>query len=294
MNLDQIKLTEIKKKKDYLFLAESIHPHLKKLLRQREELEKNIQEIQHQISTGFYHSSWQDPNPLDSDLKTLKQEIKKIDLILDEWDEPDEGRLVLMRENLFEEIWEQFSEQFEEQKATWNELKFLAFFEKKINPLQDFLDELTQILQGIRETRINMKGKGALSYIFGTSPNAIIEKYLLFAHELILKNLEPLKQISRHNLKHSEVNIFKKIYQTGNELKDECKKIWGFRHIDITIASHERALLNLSAQLKNLSKEIKEKGDDLRKDLDEWLNQILNPQEENKLAIEAIEKLSEL
>ncbi len=275
--LYHLQTTEIEKKRDYFFLAQSFYPHLQQLKQQRNELEKQILDIKTQLSRKIFSGvtpQCLDFQELKEKLKKIQIDIKSIDHVMDEWNDLDESQLIAMRDDLFIEIWENFPDQFREQKNLWNELVIYQKIDQEINLHQQFLTDLTYILRNIRDTRVKMKGKGLLSYIFGTSPNAIIEKHLLFAHDLILtkQNLFENNPIQSHSYSYDDLII--KVQKVTNELKSECKKIWNFTHIDITIANCEKNILNTLDEINQFKQATETRLSEFNDALDEWLKNI--------------------
>lgn len=274
MNSNSIALEEIEKMRDHLFLAESTYPHLKKLMKLREELEKNTQKIHKQISQKLYLNPISETHQLKLDLKQLNQEIATIDYKLDEWEDLDQKTLQCMRKNLFHSIWERFPNQFESEKQLWQKFSSASSIKTKVLQTQNFLQEIIEIMQVIKNARSKVKNKGIFSYIFGVSPNIIIERNLLHMHDLINLNQESIKEICQLEERKHFIQVFQRIFQTISQLSQECKKTWGFSHIDTTIMNCNKEILDHAEELKKLASENNCQINLLEKQLNEWLNDV--------------------
>jgi len=283
--LDPASFAKIQRRSEDFLLAEETYPYLKQIAAQREALEIKILNLQskmvtYKYSTGEHHLK--SLNQLQADLKVHHQQIRKIDHELDQWDELNEESLQKIRRALFLEIWNSFPQHFIEQETIWYQLEQKISFNRQFTPIQSFLEELLHVLKSVRETRIKMQGKGILSYIFGTSPNAIIEKYLLFAHDLILNHLQLIKELKQNAISKPIHLQLEEIYQVVEQLKDDCKKTWGFRHIDQTIATHEDQLSVLNSQIIEYAKKIQNEISYLNKELDNWLKELVEYEASSK------------
>lgn len=278
MDLNKIEFFDLEKKRAYLFQAEEAYKILPQLKTQRDEIERKILDAQKQIEKEFYQTSKKASfsflEELKGRLSHLNQEMKILDFTLDKWDDLNEYQLHILREELFLGIWKNFPNQYEENKLQWYALKTDLILNAEIKKVRKIVDQLSEVLQIIMEARASIKGRGIFSYIFGISPNTVIERHLLLAHEIITK-AEPELKHAMHQSRNTDLYVtFQTISEVTDQLKDQCKTVWGFRHIDTTIAKAEKDITQLAIKLKNKQKAILNRADELKNQLDEWLKSI--------------------
>lgn len=258
----KLKPHEISKKFNELMGAEQAFQNQDFLLSQREALEDKIDTAKQAIKSYDHQSGA---------LKEFKQELRRIDAILDEWEDLTALDLYTMRERLLNDIWENYPDEYEEQKQQWNELKTCFVLEIELFKTLDIVRPIQDILETILHTRSKIKGKGLLSYIFGISPNAIIERHLTHAGEFIRVKIPDLERSLQETEGLALYPLFRHVYNALSELSTHCTKVWGFRHIDTSIASSKKELAEKSEIMEQQLTEVRMKKDLLMKALNEWM-----------------------
>ena len=268
MNPDQ----DLAAKRDRLFSAEQFHRDQAQLLAKRDELDEKILTAQNNLDKSINN---RDLEQSKRELTLLKQEVRAVDSLLDEWDELSENQLYRMREELLNEIWERYPDQYSAEILLWNELKTTLILGAEIQTIRKLIDRLLEILHLILQERSGIKkGKGLLRYIFGVSPNAVIERHLFYAHDIILNALPDLKQAIHRSSQTALQPIFQAIYHEFYQLKDHCKAVWGFRHIDTVISSSEKQIALFSKELQEREQATQKRAVELKRELDDWLGLI--------------------
>lgn len=232
----KLKPDEIHKKCDELRLAEQAWKERPLLLAQRDQLEEKILLIK-------------------SNHKPLKNEMRRIDALLDESEDLTEEKLNEMRESFFNE--------HEEAKVCWQELKQCKCLATEIGKAERIVRTVLEVLRIVIKTRSEIKGKGLLRYIFGVSPNMIIERHLLYAGDFIKQNLPDLGNGLGSDLEP----LFEHVHIQLVELMNHCKKVWGFQHIDTAISNAEKEFTLISELLENHAKMNREEIQELEERL---------------------------
>lgn len=282
MDLNKNTLSSIANKRDRLFSAEHFHQNFTILAAKRAEFEDEITQSIAEIDKLHYRLSKNEGNNNDEKaleeqkrkLFGLKKEMQFLDVIWDEWDDLTEPQLYNMREELFNEIWKLYPNQYDEQKKQWKELQNSLIQISEINKVQNLLLQLQEILLIILQTRAGVKGSGILRYVFGASPNAVIERHLFAAHDYILSIEQELKHGIQQCKSPPLQSLFQEIYNHLDNLKSHCKSVWGFRHIDTKIAESEKKLATTFELLQNYYSDYQLKAIELKKNLDDWLLEI--------------------
>lgn len=273
-------LSDLAIKRNHLFSAEQFYKHQAELLAKRDELEEKILTVKTNLDKIYFLlNKHENPDPtnhqkleqLQRDLSHLKQEMQTIDSLLDEWEDLSENQLIFMLEELLNEIWNFYPNQYSAQILQWKELKTLFIQEAEIKKIRKLVDHLLEILHIVIQERSNIKGRGLLRYIFGVSPNAVIERHLFYAHDMILNALPDLKQAIHRSSQTPCQSIFQAIFDEFNRLKDHCKAVWGFRHIDRVISTSEKRISLFSKELQEKDKAAQKRAAELNKELHNWL-----------------------
>lgn len=249
MNFSPLSPAHLTQQRQALKRAENAFKNQKQWLQERDEIEKNIFQLQQTIEQDFYKKYQRgklDDTTSDEFLHTLEKkryqilQLKKaqqqIDEQLDQTDNLSEEILNQQRFQLLHLIWQLYPEKRAEQEAKWQEWNYLRILEIEIFGIEKILDRLEEHLKVAIQTRQSIKGKGILNYIFGLSPNCIIEKQLMEMQRLIINIFALLEKAFQHHLASSLKLLLKNLATWLEQLKTTCGKSWSFRHLDALFA----------------------------------------------------------
>ncbi len=206
-------------------------------------------------------------------LQRLKQDQGRIDHLLDTIEDLTEEGLEKKRLYLLEAMWEFYPQRRESQEVLWREMKGLEERERELEAIEELLQHLCEQFEKVIQTRKSIKGRGIFNYIFGTSPNLIIERQLLAAHGLIHATLPLLHRTQEQRDKDLQP-LFQEIYHVLQPLEVSCKSSWSFRHIDTIFTEAYHSLQKLSDSLHQKQKEILKKIKFLMEERDRWIQQL--------------------
>lgn len=262
-----------------LLSAEKFFGSIQHFISRREYLETEIIRISGEIDNFHCYQQIDHANNHPSEKKInkladLKKELKSLDFIWDEWEDLSENRLAEMYESLLNDIWNEYPDQYDLQKQHWIEFKKRQIQTSEINHIQDSLLELLHILQTIIKARASVKGIGVLRYIFGQSPNMVIEAHLHAAHNFIEIFKKELKTSMQKHSNHRTNIQWEELSKQLASLQDHCKTIWNFRHIDNTISESERKLASMLEFLRNHNEENRQEMIKIKKSLEVWLGEV--------------------
>ena len=253
-----------------------------KLYHDRESLEETILRLEEEMEK-FAFRIHQEKNRSDHLLNKfnkkkeillrLKQDQQRIDHLLDTIEHLTEEGLEKQRTSLLEALWQFYPERRNTQEALWREMKSLEEQEKELKAIEQLLQRLCEQFEKVIQTRKSIKGRGIFNYIIGTSPNLIIERQLLAAHDLIHATLPLILRTLEQRDKNLQP-LFQEIYHVLENLETPCKSSWSFRHIDTIFTEAYHSLKKLRDSLHQKQREIFERKKFLIEERDRWIRQL--------------------
>lgn len=284
MNSDLI-LIDWLKKREALQSAEHSFRHRQEWLQKREELELKIESLQHKIDQSFYQkyqtTQIQDKN---THLKSFEEERKQllewkraliqIDRILDLSEDSTEDILHQQRFKLLQSLWEIFPQKKEEQEKNWKEWNHLKIIELELLGIDKLIESILEHLEIALKARQSIRGKGILNYIFGMSPNFIIERQLIEIQSLIKNSQHLFEKMLGQQTEHFLQSFLQKFVSWLEELKKSCSQSWSFRHIDTLYFETKSPLLQFRNQLETLREELQKKNLELEEEIHHWINDV--------------------
>lgn len=260
------------KRKQYL-LAKQTLPLFIELSQKRLELENKktaLQKKREQFS--FYQpNSLQKRAELKAFLKCLNQEISHLDHQLDQIEEIDEEGVKKMEKELLQQLCLHYSNEYQKQNHSWQALQLTSLIKEELNQLCTFIQEMIMHLNVIKEARLLIKKRGLFSYVFGASPNLIIEKQLLMMADLISKQSVLLTSLEDKKSVYSSIFSFDLFQQTLQNLKVECVKSWGFSHLEQKIFPYEQQLHHFWEKISLLIEQLENDIEKNQQLLSQWL-----------------------
>jgi hypothetical protein len=260
--------------------AEYAFKNHKQWLQKREEIEKQILQFQQeieielfkkyqkgeldQVSEEFHHALEKKRHQISQ----LKQAQQQIDEQLDQIEHLSEESLYQLRFHLLHMIWQLYPEKRIEQEAKWQEWNHLRVLEVDVFSIEKMLERLVEHLNIAMKTRQSIKGKGIFNYIFGLSPNSVIEKQLMGMQRLIESASSLFEKALQYSPDQSLTLLLENLRAWLEKLKITCNKPWSFRHIDIlfaeTIPLLDQFIRHLREQQERLAFRIHKLDQDIR------------------------------
>lgn len=274
--------TELLLQRQALQEAERSFEKHQQLSQEREKLETTILHLQREIEREAYQFYQQVETS--SHLERKQQEKKKhlqhlkrtqqeIDHLLDHTEHLTVESLEQQRLSLLYSFWQLYPSQRKEQEPLWLELQQLQMTEEKLKEIEQVLQLLCQELEEIIQARQSIKGRGILNYIFGTSPNIIIEHHLLKIHSIIQISCPMMQEIIQNPQNHLYDSLFQDIYVWLDHLKIPSRSSWSFYHIDTIFSEAFQNFKRLLVALQKQQNELLKRKDFLKKESQQWLEQ---------------------
>lgn len=259
----------------------------KQWLQKREEIENNLATLQEEIKREFYQRHQKGNFEEEAILLFQKMKEKKIqqlhelkrvqyqiDTYLDEIEDITEEKLQQQRFNLLQAHWQLHPAKRKEQETLWHEWSQLRILEIDFLHINKVLERLAEHLHFAIQARQSIKGKGILNYIFGTSPNMIIEKQLLGIYALILNNEPLFKKMIHCNPPKPMLDFLNDLFSWLEQTKNTCCKSWSFRHLDAVFSEFKPILIQMSEQSKKWQQQISERIEKLNEDIQQWIEEM--------------------
>lgn len=206
------------------------------------------------------------------EIQKLKQSQFKIDQILDQIEDITEEFLVQQQQRLFQSLWQIYPHLREDQEAAWEEWNQSELLEAQIIGIENLLAQITEHLHIAIQARRSIKGRGLFNYIFGMSPNFVIERQLFGIHALIA-NAEPhIANILQQDSSKAVAEFLRHLLPWIEELKITCRKSWSFRHLDLFFAKTEPFLGKFMDEAKHLHEQAVLRRHSLSEEIRSWLD----------------------
>ena len=297
MNSFKLSLSDLIKQRTELENAEQALKNRQLLIHKRESLEKAIVNLQEEIEEDFhqFHNKGKtegEAYPLfqntlcekQKHLRQLKQAEGKLDELLDQTEDMTHESLEQQRNQLIFAIWQLYPSQRKEQEAKWKEINHLRILDIELHGVEELHHRLFEHLSRAIQVRQSIKGRGILNYIFGTSPNMIIEQQLLGAHTLIVNTLPLLQKMIHESREKTPLHLLsQEIYAWLERLKTSCHSPWSFRHIDTIFSEAHGSVQKFLNQLKIEHDKLLQRIDVIKKEMEGWVQQLgtySNPEDE--------------
>lgn len=287
--MDKNKQSEIARLKEKLLQNEVAYQDHHRLLDKREELNRLIQNRQDDLEKTLIQLH-QNPrleyeeaktydklnNKINKDkalLEELKQKRRELDHRLDKTEELTSESLDHLRLELTEFILQQHPEQREERQQRNQQLEEQKQLERNLERLHEALKKLHSIITAIHETRRSINGRGILNYIFGISPNMIIERHLNECARLIEATLQLLTRFKDENPHSAMIPLYEKLQAFLLKIQPHFKGIWGFRQIDTTFVEIQAELALHLNEFHQALINVKNKKNELEIEKEIWFQQ---------------------
>lgn len=272
---DIIRLRTEFKKAEQLYQS---HTHL---INQREECEKLIDRLQQEAEIDPYHLSQDQPEKDDpqarirqQQLRELKRQKQEIDLLLDESEDLTAEDLNLKHQTLLSCIWTVFPSYQQEWENKWKDYQSSLALEERFLDLEQFTKDLGNHLYHAIQHRQTIKGMGLLNYIFGTSPNLVIEKQLVACHQAIQRFLPILQALIQQTAGMDHQAILKNLLPLLEQLKKQCQTPWSFKHLDTVFSDAHKQLVHFDQVIAQHLAQLQHHSKELKQQLNDWLQQI--------------------
>jgi hypothetical protein len=285
MNSFPPSLADLLKQRQDLEIAEQAFKNRQQLSQKRELLEEAISNLQKEIEENFrqfYNNLREEDAHFQNllskkqhDLRQLKQTQSQLDHLLDETEDLTEESLERQFAQLLFAMWQLYPTQRAEQEAKWQELNNLRLLEVEVLGVKQLLHHLSEQLHTAIQARQSIKGRGIFNYIFGISPNMIIERQFLGAHAGILKVQPLLQKIMQQSPENSPLHLLaREILVWSDHLKPSCQAPWSFRHIDTIFSKAYHTLLQLLERLQLQEENLHKRIEILNAEIRSWIQQL--------------------
>ncbi|WP_068466560.1 hypothetical protein [Candidatus Protochlamydia phocaeensis] len=279
---------DITRLREQFWQAEAAYQNHQILVKERERYEKAIQMLSQQIERQcdhVYRQSFRIQDRADSkrqeeqlynnkeQLQQLKHKQREIDLLLDASEELTPHALFALKVDLLECIWAVHADQREEWEGKWKDLQNQTLFESELIQLKIRFIQVQDCLYKAIEKRQSIKGKGLLHYIFGISPNAVIEGQLRHCSSLISELLPNLQQALLHASPFHLLLL--EMEKISKNLNEQCKASWSFKHIDTYIQASYQSIQTSIQALDLYLNSVQKKKEALTQELKEWLETVV-------------------
>lgn len=265
----KLKLDEWTKEFNRIKEAETAHLYFNAFLDKRESLDKQLSSLESEILSTKKSDTKQEN--LKNSLKTLKKERQLLDASLDEWDDLMELNPDALYAKLIDSI---PLESLESRQLTdtWENYQLILSQINAQNRLLETCSQIGESLKKLVSTRESIRGKGIWRYVFGVSPNAVIERQMVFMVETCQIRLKAFEAES------STCKLTHRLSALLENLAFVCKKTWDFKLIDTRIKPILEELELLDNSLKEqqgvLREEAKFGKEKIRKMLREYADTI--------------------
>ncbi len=263
--------------------AEEAFKNHQQLSQKRELIEKKIVDLEHEMDDQFRqfrHKGQEDAylyfqqamQEKHQHLKQLKTAQRKLDDLLDQSEDLTEKGLEQQLYQLLLALWSFYPSQRETQEAKWKELHEFRLLAIELEGVKLFLNHLSNQFYIAIQTRQSIKGRGILNYIFGRSPNIVIEQQLLGAHAVIVKMQPLIQKIIKQSPPHSSLHhLFQEIDQWSGRLKTSCQSTWGFRHIDTIFSEAHQTVLSFIDRTEKEADQMQKTIENLNEEIRNWI-----------------------
>jgi hypothetical protein len=305
MNSCKLSVSDLIKQRNNLENAEEILKNRHTLIQKREALEKFILKMLDEMDKDlhrFHKDKKTNDRKTDDEadhllqckidekknaLRQLKQAQNKVDEELDQTEDLTEESLEQQRNELIFAMWELYPSRRNEQETKWRKMNALALLDIELKGVEELLQRLSEKLGTAIQARQSIKGRGILNYIFGTSPNIIIEKQLLGSHALIQTTTPLLEKMIEQSRENGQLQrLFQEIYTWLETLKAPCHSTWSFRHIDTIFAEAFQTLEGFRQQLEIERDQVVKQMNQIQEEVRGWLHELeqeLEPELEKDL-----------
>lgn len=265
--------------------AEYAFQNQEKWLKIRKEIEQAILLLTNEIEQEFHllHQTGKFEKERDGQfqenidkkrqtLRQLKKEQHQVDLWLDQTEDLSENQLHQLRIQLLYSLWELYPAKREEQEKIWKRGNDLKILELELVGIERILVQISSLLSIAKQTRMSIKGKGIFSYIFGLSPNFIIEKQLLEITTLISQTDPLFQKIFGLEQSIPLQHYFKELHAWLEKLQKNCAKSWSFKHLDILFSETEKEWISYTERLQHLKNQLNLEVKQLNEEFRSWLS----------------------
>lgn len=260
----------IARQRDRLFSAEQFFADFSNLENKRIQLEEKISKLSTEIEKMAFFPE-KNLEEEKQQLRLLKKEMQSIDIIWNEWEDLSEKELYGMRDSLFDIISQLYPNQYFLELEQWSIFKEGLIHQHQLKKIQSSLQQLHDRLKTVLKARAGVQGFGILKYIFGISPNLLIENQLQTIANFITSFEKELKSAILNCSHIFLTEIYAEIYKEIENLKIHCKSVWGFRHIDTVIAEYEKIIGMRCERLQTCHQEYEDHLIELKNKMDNWL-----------------------
>lgn len=251
-------------------------------IQRRNDIEKSIELLKEDIQIVLLsmHQSKNDEkekklqnefNQKKESLKRLKNEQHQLDEWLDHVEDLTEDDLIQCRLQLLQSIWQEYPLLRDEQETKWNRLKQLTLIELELAGIGKILERIRGHIQIAIQARESIKGIGILNYIFGTSPNVVIEKQLKEIDNLANDSAPFFQRILKNELTEPLRLMIVELLQWLNELKKKCQQSWNFKFIDKLFNEVKSRLAYFEQEMTSCKNQITLEINHLNKEMNQWL-----------------------
>lgn len=274
--------TQLAEKKQKLEKSTLAFNDQKQWMQKRECIETHILALQKEIHQNFYQLHQKNDQTVlfssphvqeqQRQLHQLKQAQGHLDQLLDQIEELTEEDLEQQHTQFLFDLWLLHPQLKETQERQWQERNEGRCLERELQEVEAFFSHLSKQLSTAIHTRHSIKGKGILKYIFGTSPNVIIEQQLFGAHALIQHTLPLFEKIIQKNQQMSTTLFIQKVEQWSENLKIACHSLWSFRHIETIFLEAYLLLQQFINELQLQQQELSKQLTRLDIEIQEWID----------------------
>lgn len=240
----------------------------------QEQIEQDSQFLCHQTESPHFSQLETALNEKKAHLKQLKKTCQQLDDLLDQTDELTEDQLADQQEALLMALWQVYPDQRPEQEAKWQERKRLELLEADIQVMAKILEKLHAQFALAIQARLSIKGRGLLNYIFGISPNMIIEQQLLSASSLIQSTLPLIEKMHQRHQTSADQAFFKELAEWLDHLKISCQSPWGFHHLDTVFTEAKQTLETHLDLLKKSAQTMANRRQALANEIKGWIDDL--------------------
>lgn len=285
MNFSYFSFSDLFQQRQALEKAELAFKNQKQWIQKREEIEKTMLQLQEEMEHDFYQRHQRDEleeaiphfqmtlEEKRNRLFQLREELFQIDEWLDQTEDLTEESLNQQRSQLLHAMWQLYPEKRATQEAKWKEWNHLRVLEIELLGIEKMLERLSEHLNIAIQARQSIKGRGILNYIFGLSPNMVIEKQLFGIHALILSSLPLFEKILYQNL-HPSPKLLQDLLVWLEQLKNTCYKPWSFRHLDTLFSETQPILKQFLVSLREQQHQAALRIQTLNQEIQEWIQQL--------------------
>lgn len=288
MNFPDLTPSDLLQQRQALEKDEWAFKNQKLWIQKREEIENAILKLKEEINKNFYQchqtGTFDEETTLhfqhvleekNQQLRQLQKSQFQIDELLDQAEDITEESLYQQRFQLLHSLWQLYPEKREEQEFKWKEWNQLRILEVELLKTEKILERIVEHLSIAIRARQSIKGRGILNYIFGLSPNIVIERQLLGIHTLILNSV-PLFEKSLHSYLHHQsfYTLLQDVFTLFEHLKNASNKPWSFRHLDNLFSETKPPLQHLIQRSKQQKEQTSLQIQKLNEEIQEWIQRL--------------------